>query len=259
MAVGAREVLAERLPRVVAGLVDEVHLDHAVREIARRLDGVGDAADHALAARDQAVDDHRDVVLVALLELRGLGELDQVAVDDRPREALRAELGEQVDELALLLVHDGGHDLEARALGQLDELIGDLLHGLTLDDRVALGAVRDADARPQQPQVVVDLGDGAHGRARVAVRRLLIDRNGGAQALDRVDVGPVDLAEELARVRAERLDVAALPLGEDRVERERRLPRSGQAGEDDHLVARHLQIDVSEVVHARAAHDDLVV
>ena len=41
-----------------------------------------------------------------------------------------------------------------------------------------------------------------------------------AQPLDEVDVGSVDLTEELARVGAERLDVAALALGEDRVERE---------------------------------------
>ena len=42
----------------------------------------------------------------------------------------------------------------------------------------------------------------------------------GRQALDEVDVGLVHLAEELPGVGGERLDVAALALGEDRVERE---------------------------------------
>ena len=179
-----------------------------------------------------------------------LGELDQLAVDDRARVALGAELLEEVDELALLLRDDRGDDLVAGALGQLHELIGDLLHGLALDDLAALGAVRHADARPQQAHVVVDLGDRADRRARVAVRRLLVDRDGGAQPLDEVDVGSVDLAEELAGVGAQRLDVAALALGEDRVEREAGLAGAGQAGEHDERVARDVEVDVLEVVHA---------
>ena len=44
-----------------------------------------------------------DVVLVGLLEDRRLGELDELAVDDRAGVALGAELLEEVDELALLL------------------------------------------------------------------------------------------------------------------------------------------------------------
>ena len=222
VAVRARQLLGEGLPRGIPLLVDEVDLHDAAGEPERRLDRVGDAAED-VGARDQAVDDDPDVVLVGLLERRRLGELDQLAVDDRARVALGAELLEEVDELALLLADDGRDDLVARALGQLHELVGDLLHRLALDDLAALGAVRHADARPQQAHVVVDLGDRADRRARVAVRRLLVDRHRGAEALDEVDVGPVDLAEELARVGAQRLDVAALALGEDRVEREARL------------------------------------
>jgi hypothetical protein len=46
-------------------------------------------------------------VLVALLEHGRLRELDELAVDDRARVALRGELLEEVDELALLLRDDG--------------------------------------------------------------------------------------------------------------------------------------------------------
>ena len=98
--------------------------------------------------------------------------------------------------------------------------------------------MRGARAGVQQAQVVVDLGDGADGRARVAVGGLLVDGHRGRQALDEVDVGFVHLAEELPGVRRQRLDVAALALGEDRVERQRRLAGPGQSGEDDERVAR---------------------
>ena len=80
----------------------------------------------------------------------------------------------------------------------------------------------------------------------------------GREPLDEVDVGLVHLAQELARVRRERLDVAALALGEDRVEGEARLARAGQAGEHDEGVAREVERDVLEVVLTGAADDQLV-
>ncbi len=180
MPVGARQLLRERLPGVVPFLVHEVHLHDAAGEAQRGLDGVGDATED-VGRRHEAVHHHADVVLVALLQHRRLGELDQLAVHDRARIALRAEFAEEVDELALLLRDDRCDDLIPSALGQLHELIRDLLHRLTLDPLSALRAVRDADARPEQAHVVVDLGDRAHGGARVAVRRLLVDRDRGTQ------------------------------------------------------------------------------
>ena len=249
MAVRARELLGEGLPCGIPLLVDEVDLHDAAGEADRGLDRVGDAAQD-LGARDEAVDDDGDVVLVALLERGRLGELDQVAVDHGAGVALRRELLEEVDEFALLLRHDRSDDLVARLLGQLHELIRDLLHGLALDDLAALRAVRYADARPQQAHVVVDLGDRADRRARVAVGRLLVDADRRAEALDEVDVGSVDLTEELACVRAERFDVPALALGEDRVERETGLSGAAQTREDDERITRDVEVDVLQIVNA---------
>ncbi len=72
----------------------------------------------------------------------------------------------------------------------------------------------------------------------------------GESPLDEVDVGSVDLAEELSRVRRQRLHVATLALGEDRVERERGLAGPGEPGEHDERVAWDLEVDVPEVVDA---------
>ena len=127
-----------------------------------------------------------------------------------------------------------------------------------VDRPAAVGAVRMADPRPEQAQVVVDLGDRADRRARVARGRLLVDRDRRRQALDRVDVRLVHLAQELARVGRQRLDVAALALGVDRVEGEARLARAGQAGDDHEGVPRQPHVEVAEVVLARARDDELV-
>ena len=86
--------------------------------------------------------------------------------------------------------------------------------------------------------------------------RLLLDGDGRRQPVDVVDVRLLHHLQELARVGRQALDVAALALGIDRVERQRGLARAGQPREHDQRVARDLQVDVLQVVLARAADMD---
>ena len=250
----ARELLRVRVHRAV----DDAHLDQAVADAQRRLDRVVQPLPQVVLD-DEPVDDGRDVVLVLLVERRHLLQEVGLTVHAHAGEALAAQALEHVAVLALAPSHERRVDREARALGQCQHLVDDLLGRLAGDWPPADGTVRTADAREQQAQIVVHLGDGADGRARVARRRLLVDRDRRRQALDRVDVRLVHLPQELARVGRERLDVAALPLGVERVERERRLAGSGQARDAHEGPARHADGDVAEVVLTRAVDDDFVV
>ncbi len=123
----------------------------------------------------------------------------------------------------------------------------------------ALGAVRMPDPREQQAQVVVGLGDRAHSGARIAAGGLLIDGDGRREPVDGIDVGLVHLPEELAGVRRERFDVAALALGVERVECQRRLAGTRQACDDDQAVSRERHGDVLEIVLPGAPDDDLLL
>ena len=105
----------------------------------------------------------------------------------------------------------------------------------------------------RQPHVVVDLGDGADGRARVLRGGLLLDRDRGRQAVDLVDVRLLHHLEELPRIGGEGLHIAALALGIDGVEGERGFARAGQAGEHHKPVARDRDVDIPEIVFAGAA------
>ena len=194
----------------------------AAGEPERGLDRVGEPALGAavVALGDEPVDDDLDGVLLLLLELRRLGERDDLAVDAGPGEALGLQLGEEVDVLALAARTTGASTWKRVRSSSVEQPVDDLLRGLPGDRLAADRAVRAAGAGEEQAEVVVDLGDGADGRARVAVGRLLVDRDRRRQALDEVDVGLVHLPEELPRVGRQRLDVAALALGEDRVEGE---------------------------------------
>ena len=257
--VRAGQLLGEPLlaVRMVVLAVDELQHDDAVGQVQRRLHRIGQPLLGAGLDR-QPVDDHLDVVLFLLLQLRRVGQRIHHAVDADPAVTLRVQLVEQVDELALAGAHHRREHLEPQALVHRQHLVDDLLGGLPGDPLPAHRAVRRAGPGIQQAQVVVHLGDGADGRPRVAVGRLLVDGDRRRQALDEVDVGLVHLAEELARVRRQRLDVTPLPLGEDRVERQRRLARPRQPGEHDQGVARQVKVDASQIVLAGTLDDQAV-
>ena len=135
-------------------------------------------------------------------------------------------------------------------------LIHHLTDGLRRQVDTVPRAARQPRARVQQPQVVVDLGDGANGRARVVGAALLLDRDRRRQPLDAVDVGLVHDGQELARVGRQRLDIAALALGVQGIEGQRGLARTRQSGEHDQPIARQIQVDPGEVMGARTADAD---
>ncbi len=257
----ARQVLGER-HRVVLGVIgsNDLDLGDAVGEAQRGLQRVGEAPLETFALH-QPVDDDFDLVLFVASQARvALEELvddDDLPVDPGADIALTGEVLEQRVVLALAPSHDGGEHLEARALGEQQDAVDDLLRRLALEVGAVERAVLLADSGEQQSQVVVHLGDRSDGRARVATGGLLVDRDRRRQAVDDVDVGLVHLPKELPGVRRQRFDVATLALGVDRVERQRRFARPGEPGEHDQLVTGQLDVDVLEVVLARTSDDDL--
>ena len=250
--VGAREVLREE--QLLAG-VHEVDRDEPLGETRGLLDRLGEPRPQ-VGAHHEPVDDDLDRVLELLVERRNaLLEDVLLAVDLHAREALADQILEDVLVLALAVADDRRVDRETRPLLELEHLVDDRVEALAGDRLAADRAVRPADARIQQAQVVVDLRHRADGRARVARRRLLVDRDRRREAVDVVDVGLLHHLEELPRIRAERLDVAALPFRVDRVEGERRLAGAGEPGDADQAVPRQADGDVLEVVLAGAVDD----
>ncbi len=209
-----------------------------------------------VGAHHDAVDHDVDVVGEFLVQRRRVGDLVEFAVDLDALESLLLKVGEFLAVFALAPAHDRREQIKPRALRQRHDAVDHLRDGLALDRQPGGRRVGHADARPQQPHVVVDLGDGADGGARIARGGLLLDGDGRRQAVDLVDVRLLHHLEELPRVGRQALDVAALALGIDGVEGERRFARAGQAGEHDQLVARNVEVDVLEVMLARAADGD---
>ena len=191
------------------------------------------------------------VCLLLLVQLDLVAELADRAVDADPRIPLALQIEEELLVLPLAPAHDGART-RSRVPGAWARTRSTICCTVCAEiTRPHFGQCGTPDAREEHAQVVVDLGDGADGRARVLRGGLLLDRDRRRQPLDRVDLGLLHLLQELARVGRERLDVAALPLGVDGVEGERGLARAGEPGDHDELVARDLEVDVLEVVLAR--------
>ena len=124
-------------------------------------------------------------------------------------------------------------------------------------DCAALRAVALPHAGVEHAQEIVDLGDRADGRPRVVAGGFLRDRDRRRQAADVVDVGLGHLPQKLPGERAQAFDVPPLPLGVQRVERQRALAAAGDAGEANELIAGQPHVDAPQVVLAGAFDDDV--
>jgi len=173
-------------------------------------------------------------------------------------EAFLLQLSQFLAILAFAAAHDRRQQIEPRAFGQRQNPVRHLADGLAFNRKAGGGGVRYTHPREQKPQIVVDLGNRAHGRARVLGGGLLFDGNRRRQALDMVDVRLLHQLQELARIGGQGLDIAALAFGIDGVEGQAGLARSRQTGQHRQRIAGNLHIDILEIVLARAANGDVL-
>src|SRR5208282_1927270 len=157
-------------------------------------------------------------------------------------------------EFAFAAANDGRHDHDAVVGGKGHDALDYLLSGLAGNGLAAIRAMGHSDGRVEQAQVIVDFGDGAYGRARTAAGGFLFDGNRRAEPIDRVDVGALHLIEKLAGVGGKRLYIAPLAFGIDRIESERGFAGAAQTRNDRQSIAGNLDVNILQVVLARAAH-----
>ena len=178
----------------------------------------------------------------------GLRQVHQGLADLDAGEAALQEGGHEGARIRAGLRGEGEADHGARARVVAHELVGHALRRIAPGLAVAAGTVHAADLGEEETEVVVELGGRAHRGARGAHGVLLLEGDGRADVLDPVHVGPVEPLEEHARVGGERLDVAPLTLGEDRVEGEGGLARARDARDDGDAVVGDGQGNVLQVV-----------
>ncbi len=193
-------------------------------------------------------------MLVFLVERGRFLNIVEFAVDAHAGEARLLPFGQFLAIFTLAPAHYRRQQVKPRSLRQRHHPVDHLGDGLRRDRLAGRGRIGDADPRPEQAHVIVDLGDGGDGRARIARGRLLLDADRGREAVDMLDIRLLHHLQELARISRERFDVAALPFRIDGIEGERGLAGAGQAGDDDQPVAWQIHVHAFEIMFARAAH-----
>jgi len=174
-------MLTERQRFLLAlAVTHELDFGHSLGQTKGRLEAVGQTPfDPAFA--DEAVHDDFDRVLFVprqlLTTLQEFGDVDDLSVDPGSHETLSGEVTEERVVFTLSTAHHRSQNLEPSALGKGENPIDDLLRGLPGQTSAVLGAVLHTDARVQQAQVVVDLGDRSDGRTRISTGRFLVDRD----------------------------------------------------------------------------------
>ncbi|WP_152609718.1 hypothetical protein [Geobacter anodireducens] len=139
------------------------------------------------------------------------------------------------------------------------QLIRDALGRVPPHRPAAAAAEEPRGPGEQELQVVVQLRHGPHGGAGGAHRVGLVDGDGRRNPVDPVHGRAVHPLQELTGIGGKGLHVAALPLGVDRIEGERRLPRTGNAGDDNQLAQGKVEIEILQVILAGVADGDRFV
>ena len=210
---------------------------------------------HVVLVRgDELVDDHFHVVVLVSVQLHAGQGFAHLAIHADVEVAFLAHLLEEFLVMSLAVAHQGSQDVDALVLvvaqDKLDNLLLGVLHHL-LAGQVGVGFSRPGI---KQAEEVVNLGRGAHGGARVLVRGLLLDGDDRAEPRNLVHIRTLQVAQEIPGIRGEGLDVAPLPFGKERVERQRRLSASAQPGNHRQAVAGDADVDVLQIVHAGTIH-----
>ena len=141
---------------------------------------------------DQAIDDQLDRVGFLAIDLRHVADFHQHAVDAGPQEAGLHECAKVLLVIAGLIVDQRREDENFASIllqGRADDLGQRVLE----DRQVTVGAIANAEARIEKPQVIVDFRDRRQRAARPGLHRVLRDADDGGQAFDRVRVGALQL------------------------------------------------------------------
>lgn len=254
---GVHEALGEKLRIARVGIDDHhqsVALAHgrshgllqSLREVVLRL----------AQARGEfhLIDHHLDIVVLVAVDLHALGQLLDFPVYPYIKVALAAHALKEFAVVALAVADERSKDENLLAEIVLENHRDHLFLGIFHHLLHALIGVGRGGAGEEQAEVVVDLRGRSHRGSRILVGRLLLNGDDGGETRDLVHVGALHIAQEIAGIGRESLDIAALALGIDGVESQRRLARPAQAGEDRERVAGNDDINILQIVDARAQH-----
>ena len=204
-----------------------------------------------IVTHDDTINDHINVVLEFLVERRHLVNLIEGAVHLDALKTFLLQIGKFLAIFALTTADHWREQIKTGAFRQCQHAIDHLGHSLALNREARRWRIGNTDTRPEQAHIVVDFGDSADRRTRIARGRFLLDGDSGREPVDLIDIGLLHHLQKLPRICRKAFHIAPLAFGIDRIEGKRRLAGTRQACNHDELVSGQIDRDVLEVVFAR--------
>ncbi len=224
-------------------------LEGALREIARFHNSLG--IDHA--------DNDVDGVFLEALQFSKLRDRNELPIDKESVESLTLGPARDIGVKSFSRFDQRREHLERAALRRRLDLFHDRGQTLFFDRQIAVRTKLRSGFRKEQTKKMINLRHRRDGRFAAAAGDALLDRHTRRQTGDKIDIGFFELLDELPRVGRHAVEKSALSFGEQNVERECRFSRAAQSRDHDHLVARNFDVDVLEIVLARAVNADRAV
>ena len=178
---------------------------------------------------DQTVHNDLDVMLNIFFQFDLFVQFVQISIHTGADITRSLCVLEHLGVFALFAPDHRRHHLNTGSLRKSQNLVNDLVNGLLTDLLAALVAMGGANSGPQQTQIVINFSDGAHRGTGVLAGGLLVNGDGRGKALDIVHIRLVHLAQEHAGIGAQRLHIAALALGIDRIKCQRGFAGTGKS------------------------------
>ena len=227
-----------------------------VREVQGGFKTVGQPGFHTVLQHHTV---HHDIHVVACLavQLRGVADLVERAINAYTGEATAGQLGQFLRTVALAVPHDRGQQHEPCAGGHGHHTVHHLADALGLDGQAGGRRVGNTRPCPEQAHVVVNFGDRADRRAWIAGGCFLLDGNGRREALDGINIRLAHQFQKLAGIGGEAFHIATLPFGIDGVEGEGGLAGAGKARQHGQPVPGDGDVDVPQVVRTGTTDDDV--
>ena len=210
------------------------------------------------AVNQQVTVGQQPPLLVAQMGSRRCAHTHHITAYQQAGETLRLPNSELVV-YALLAEHDRRNQIHLCACRQLHQCIHHIAPCLPPYFLPADGRIGLAYAGKEQLQVIVYLRNRPHRGAWVAARYLLLNSDSRRDALYLIHLRLLHPAEELPRIGAQALHIAALPFGIERIERQRRLAAAAHARYHHQLVARDVHRHAFQVMGLRILNMDKIL
>ena len=197
-------------------------------------------------------------MLLVFFQIRRIVEFTNQAIDPGPDKATATQFTKHMQVLALASTYNRRQHHNARVRRQRHHLVHHLAHGLRFKLDVVVRAMGFAHPRKHQPQIIIDLRNGAHGGSRIMRSGFLFNRNRRRQTLDMIDVRFLHNREKLPRIGGQRFHITTLTFGIKRIKRQRRFARTRKPGNNYQFVAGDSNINILKIMSARTPYNNMI-